>query len=192
LDRIDREAEMAQLSTQYGTPLRQRCALDVSQARHGWWSTSKARGRDGEVVLFILRHNGKVILHTKDFYPGGVMRVPSGGIKRGEAVIEAVHREALEETGLQVSIERFLTLVEFEFHWQGQVIPYPSYGFLLREMAGELCPFDVDERIAAFSEVSLSDLPAIAGELENVPATWQDWGQFRAIPHRVVAQLMGL
>lgn len=192
MNRVDREAEIAQLSNMYGTPLRQRCALDVSQASHAWWSTEKARRRDGEVVLFMLRRNGNLILHTKDFYPGGVMRVPSGGIKPGEAVIAAVHREALEETALQVSIERFLTLVEFEFHWQGQVTGYPSYGFLLREVKGDLKCLDPDERIAAFSEVPFSELPAIARELENVPATWQDWGQFRAIPHRLVAELMGL
>ena len=189
---MDREAEIAQLGARYGAPIRQRCALDVSHASHGWWSTDKARRRDGEVVLFILRRNRKLILHTKDFYPGGVMRAPSGGIKQGEAVIAAVHREALEETGLQVSIERFLTFIEFEFHWQGQVVRYPSYGFLLREMAGVLQTLDPDERIAAFSEVPLSELPTIAAALEDVPATWQDWGQFRAIPHRLVAERMGL
>jgi len=192
LSTVDREREIAELGARYGAPVCQRCALDVSQASHAWWSTDKARRRDGEVVLFILRRNGNLILHTKDFYPGGVMRVPSGGIKQGEAVIAAVHREALEETGLQVSIERFLTFVEFEFHWQGQVIYYPSYSFLLRETAGDLQTLDADERIAALSEVALSELPDVAEKLENVPATWQDWGQFRAIPHRLVASWMGL
>jgi NAD+ diphosphatase len=189
---IDREAEITQLGVQYGVPLRERCVLDVSQASHAWWSTDKVRRRDGEVVLFIQRRNGNLLLHTKDFYPAGVMRVPSGGIKPGEAVTTAAHREALEETGLQVAIERFLTLVEFEFHWQRQVTRYPSYGFLLHEVEGDLRCLDPDERIAAFREVPFSELPAIARALDSVPATWQDWGQFRAIPHRLVAELMGL
>ena len=191
MDAIDREAEIAQLSAQYGAPLRQCCALDMSRANDAWWSTGKARRRDGEVALFIRRRNGNLILHTKDFYPDGVLRVPTGGIKPGEAVIAAVHRETMEETGLQVAVERFLALVEFEFHCQGQVIPYPSYGFLLREITGDLKALDPDERITAFGEVSFSELPAVATALENVPATWQDWGQFRAIPHRLVAGLMG-
>ena len=187
---VDREAEISELSALFGIPLRQRCALDVSQASHAWWSTEKARRRDGEVVLFILRRNDKLILHTKDFYPGGVMRVPSGGIKQGEAVLAAVHREVLEETGLQVSIERFLTLVEFEFHGPGQVIYYPSYSFLLHEVTGDLQSLDADERIVAFSEVSPSQLEVIAERLENVPPNWQDWGKFRAIPHRLAAELL--
>jgi ADP-ribose pyrophosphatase YjhB (NUDIX family) len=192
LDRIDREAEIAQLGAQYGTPRRERCALDVSQGAHEWWTTDKVRRRDGEVVLFIQRRNGSLILHTKDFYPGRVLRVPSGGVKEGEAVTAAVHREALEETGLQVAIERFLTLVEFEFRWRGQVTRYPSYSFLLCEVEGDLKSLDPDERIVALSEVPFSELPAVASKLENVPASWRDWGQFRAIPHRLVAELMGL
>jgi NAD+ diphosphatase len=188
---MDREAEIAQLSAQYGTPRRERCALDVSQGTHEWWSSDKVRRRDGEVVLFIQRRNGNLILHTKDFYPDGVLRVPSGGIKGGEAVVAAVHREALEETGLQVAIARFLALVEFEFHWRGQVTRYPSYSFLLRELAGDLGSLDPQERISALTEVPFSELPAVARDLENVPPSWRDWGQFRAIPHRLVAELMG-
>jgi ADP-ribose pyrophosphatase YjhB (NUDIX family) len=192
LDRIDREAEIRQLSAQYGEPVRRCSTLDVTQATHQWWSTNKARRRDGEVVLFIQRRNGNLVLHTKDFYPDRVMRVPSGGIKRGEAVIGAVHREVLEETGLHVAVERFFAVVEFDFHWRDQVIPYPSYSFLLREQEGDLKSSDPDERIVALAEVPFSELPAIARRLENVPAAWQDWGQFRAIPHRLVAELMSL
>jgi NAD+ diphosphatase len=191
LNGINREAEIAQLSAEYGTPRRERCALDVSQGTHEWWSSDKVRRRDGEVVLFIQRRNGNLILHTKDFYPDGVLRVPSGGIKEGEAVAAAVHRETLEETGLQVDIERFLVLVEFEFHWQGQVTRYPSYSFLLHELKGDLGSLDPQERIAALTEVPFSELPAVARGLENVPPSWHDWGQFRAIPHRLVAELMG-
>ncbi len=189
---IDREAEINQLSARYGAPLRQRCALDMNHASDKWWSTDKVRRRDGEVALFIRRRNGNLLLHTKDFYPNGVLRVPTGGIKANEAVIAAVHREVLEETGLQVEIGRFLALVEFEFHYGQQVTSYPSYSFLLHEVEGDLNCLDPDERISAFHEVAFSELPAVARGLESVPATWQDWGQFRAIPHRLVAELMGL
>jgi len=191
LNEIDREAEIIQLCSVYGLPVRASCVLDMSQANDAWWSTEKAHRRDGEVALFIRRRNGKLILHTKAFYPNGVLRVPTGGIKGGEAVVAAVHREALEETGLQVAIERFLTLFEFEFHCLGRIIPYPSYSFLLSEIAGDLKCLDPAERIAAFGEVPFSELPAIAERLEQVPPSWQDWGQFRAIPHRAVAKLLG-
>ncbi|MBC7262180.1 MAG: NUDIX hydrolase, partial [Chloroflexi bacterium] len=124
---LDRESEIAQLSTLYGTPVRQRYVLHVSNATIQWWASEKCRQRAGEVVLFIRLHNGDLLLHTKDFYPAGVFRVPSGGIKTGEGLCDAVRREALEETGLEVAIERFLAVIEFEFRCQELIIPYPSY-----------------------------------------------------------------
>lgn len=192
LNEAEREAEIAQLGAQFGMPIRRHYALDVGQATHEWWSAEKARRRDGEVVLFILRGNGNVVLHTKDFYPPGAFRVPSGGIRRDEPLLNAVQREAWEETGLQVVIERFLAVLGFEFRFQGQVIPYPSYLFLLREVGGELKTMDAEERITGFAEAPLLELLSIAERLENVPPSWHDWGLFRAIPHRVAAELLGV
>ena len=116
--------------------------------------------------------------------------MPSGGIKEDESLLDAVHREAFEETGLQVAIERFLAVVEFEFCCQGLAIPFPSYLFLLREMGGELKAIDADEHIVALSEVTPTDLLSVAQHLENVPPNWHDWGRFRAIPHRLAAELL--
>ena len=186
----DREAEIVQLSTVHGQPVRQRCVLDVSQATYNWWSAVQPRRQHGEVVLFIRRHNGNLILHSKDFYPVGTLRVPSGGIKEDEPLLDAAHREALEETGLQVAVERFLAVVEFEFRCQKFSISFPSYLFLLRELGGELKAMDADEHIVAFAEVAPDNLTSVAQCLENVPQDWCDWGQFRAFPHRLAAELL--
>nr|MBC7244357.1 NUDIX hydrolase [Chloroflexota bacterium] len=186
----DRKLEIAQLSVLYGSPARRRFVLNVSEATVQWWTSVKPRRQDGEVVLFIRRRNGNMILHIKDFYPAGALRVPSGGIQAGESLSSAVYREALEETGLETNIERFLAVIEFEFHCQGLVIPFSSYLFLLHETGGQLQVMDKDERIAAFVEAPFSDLLSIAERLENVPPDWHDWGQFRALPHRVAAELL--
>lgn len=184
---VSREKEIVQLSTEYGTPLRQRHVLDVNQQTYDFW---KAHKRFGEVVLFIRRHNGNIILHTKSFYPAGALRVPSGTILEQESLLDAVYRETREETGLQVCVERFLAVLEFEFNCQGYAIYIPSYLFLLRELQGKLQVQDVHERIAAFSEVPLTALHAVAERLETLPSEWQDWGRFRGIPHRVAAELL--
>jgi len=186
---VDRESEIAQLSALYGVPLRQRCVLQVGDTTIQHWF-KKYRGGNGEVVLFIRLRNGDLLLHTKDFYPAGVFRVPSGGIKTGESLCDALRREALEETGLDVAIERFLAVLEFEFHCQGLVIPYPSYLFLLREVGGALRTVDQEERIAAFTTVPMPHLFSVAERLENLPPDWHDWGLFRALPHRVAAELL--
>lgn len=187
----NRQTELETLAAAYGTPVRRSVALDVGENNLSWWSTIKARRRDGEVVLFIRRPSGNLILHSKDFYPAGVFRVPSGGIKRGEPVLDAVCREVREETGLEVAVEQFLAFVEFEFHHAGDVVLYPSYAFLLRESAGELRVMDLQERISAFREAPFTALAAVARDLERVPPDWQTWGEFRALPHRLVAELLG-
>lgn len=187
---VDREIEITQLSALYGTPVRQRCVLDISDTTAHWWTSEKRRQHTGEVVLFIRLNTGDLLLHSKDFYPAGVFRVPSGGIKAGEGLCDAVRREALEETGLEVAIERFLAVIEFEFRCQGLIIPYPSYLFLLRQVGGVLKAMDEDEHIAAFVALPVHALLSIAEQLENLPPDWQDWGQFRALPHRVAAELL--
>lgn len=189
LETDSREAEIARLSTCYGAPVRRQCVLQVGQEAYQWWSRVK-RKRQGEVVLFIRRINGNLILHTKDFYPEGTLRVPSGGIKRKEPLLEAARRETFEETGLQVAIERFLAIVESEFCFQENSLLYSSYLFLLRELAGELRVMDTHERISAFVEVPPTELAAVARRLENMPPAWADWGRHRAFPHRLAAELL--
>jgi ADP-ribose pyrophosphatase YjhB (NUDIX family) len=189
LGRIDREQEIAQLGAAYGSPLRQRYVVEMSPAAFEFW-TSKPSKRFGEVVLFILRRNGKLILHTKQFYPERAFRVPSGTIVEHEPLLDAVYRETEEETGLQVSVERFLAALEFELRCGGHMVLIPSYLFLLREREGHLETHDPSEQIAAFSEVDPSDLSTVAERLETLPGDWHDWGVFRAIPHRVAAQLL--
>lgn len=95
-----RKAELATLEELYGTPLRTSVEIVVGAEGVRWWNVENTRRRDGEVVLFIRRRDGNLLLHTKDFYPERALRVPSGGIKPGEAVLDALQREVAEETGL--------------------------------------------------------------------------------------------
>jgi len=187
---VNREKEILQLGALYGMPLRRRCVLEVNEETYRWWTEERPRRRHGEVVMFIRRLGGNLVLHTKGFYPPGAFRVPSGGIKKRELLADAVLRETYEETGLQVAIERFLAIVDFEFRCGERSIPFSSHLFLLREVGGDLKPQDLDEGITAFREVTPADLPAVAVQLESVAAEWRDWGQFRAYPHRLAAELL--
>lgn len=186
-----REAELASIQAEYGTPQRTSVEIVVGAAGSRWWNVEKTRRRDGEVVLFVRRLDGSLLLHTKDFYPPGALRVPSGGIKPGEPVLAALWRELAEETGLQVEIEQLVAVVEFTIRIGEISMAYPSYCFLLREVSGELKTSDQDERISAFAQVPFEDLCRVAASLEGLSGEWREWGKFRAIPHRLVAEAMG-
>lgn len=182
-----REAEIAQLERKYGAPLRRRYLLEVSEESYEYRRQSTRRAK---VVLFIRRTNGNLLLHTKDFYPKGVFRIPSGGIHRREALLDAVHRETFEETGLQVAVERFLAVVQFDFCWQERTVSLSSYLLLLRKVGGRLEVRDEHECITAFREAAPCGLESVASHLENLPPAWREWGEFRAIPHRLAATVL--
>lgn len=172
-----------------GTPIERQYALDADERLFAERERLCAR-KQGEVVLFILRPNGKLLLHAKSFYPAGVLRVPTGGIERGERICDALWREVEEETGLQVEPVRFLAALTFTFRRGGKEVRWPSYLFLLRETGGQLAPQDLGEQITAFREIAPCELDAVADQLEQLPADWSAWGHFRAIPHRVAAELL--
>jgi len=147
--------------------------------------------RSAEVVLLIRRPNGRFLLHTKSFYPSGSYRVPTGGIEQGEDLIAAACREAREETGLQVSIERFLGILHYRFCWNDQETDFTSYVFLLKETGGRLAPQDSSEQISGYKEVTLDEFPEIARKLEEtLLQKWTAWGQFRALAHRFAFEVL--
>jgi len=190
-DLID-EKEIAELARQYGPLERRHYVLEMGERLFTHWR-EKRGGCRGEVALFILiRSSGNVILHTKEFYPEGIYRVPTGGIERAEDVVTAVHREAREETGLRVAIERCLGVLEYEFRYREETLPFASYVFLLRENGGQLCPQDEGERITSYREVPLTELEAIAQNLRAIEADWRDWGHYRAIVHSFAAEVLDI
>jgi ADP-ribose pyrophosphatase YjhB (NUDIX family) len=189
--------EIAALAQSYGTPVLVEERLPVRKlfsAINGW------AGRVAEVVFAIQRPNGRLLTMTKEFYPAGAYRLPSGSIRVGEGIEAALRREIYEETGLSVEIARFLAIVRYNIEVDGGATErFVSYAFLVREVAGELLPQDAAERISGFREILPAELAALATSLAQVPdipddprGHWNDWGRFRAVVHRVLAELPNL
>jgi NAD+ diphosphatase len=201
------EAEIAELSARYGEP--RRLAVELTG---GMFSPLLLRDRHGEVCMVVRRPNGKLITAIKTFYPAGAFRLLTGGIGHGERIADALLREVAEETGLEVVVRRFLTVIEYHLQGMGVAgwglgdrpskpqLPSPNsqsfatFAFLLDEVGGTLGARDGGERIGAFREIEVDELPAVAEALERVPdsvdheieGSWRDWGRFRAIVHRAV------
>ncbi|RME38635.1 MAG: NUDIX domain-containing protein [Thermoflexia bacterium] len=138
--------------------------------------------REGEVVLVLRRPDGLVLLHNKSFYPDGVHRLPSGGIRRGETVLAAVARETAEETGLVARNVRPLGVLSYRL-WCGRESLFFHSWLVEAEVEGDPCPNDDGERIVGFRWVEAQALPEVAAALRALPPEWADWGRFRALAH---------
>jgi len=171
----------------YGRPAVRRYTYRVGR-RFFDDSKSDTKVRVAEVIILLRRRNGNYLVHTKAFYPEGVYRLMSGGIKPGEDLLASLRREAREETGLCVRIERFLGILHYEFIWGDDRVAFASYLFLVGEMGGVLRCNDAHEQITGFREVTLADIASLARQLEALPEDWADWGRFRAAAHRMVVE----
>jgi ADP-ribose pyrophosphatase YjhB (NUDIX family) len=180
--------EIEELTKRYGPSERRRFSLERSGERCEHWRRVLA-DRRGEVI-FVIERPGGLILHTKDSYPPGAYRLPSGGVGWGEGVLSALHREVREETGLEIEVERFLGLLEYEIRCEEETLPFVSYVFLVQGGDGELIPQDEEEHITSFRQVPAAELAEVADSLRAIEEDWRDWGEFRALAHDLVAEAM--
>jgi len=179
-------AELEVLGTRCGVPRTHIVRLGANR-----FLASAAATRTGEVCMVIRVASDGVLAVTKEYYPPNVYRLPTGGIRRGEPVLDALRREVREETGLDSSIVTFLAIIGY--HDGGTLSEFFTWVFLL-DGTDEPRPEDPEERIAGFRVVARGELPAIAAQLEGLPddfsqefeRSWAEWGRFRGAAHRVV------
>ncbi|MBO9324009.1 MAG: NUDIX hydrolase [Roseiflexus sp.] len=181
------EADIHTLAMRYGVPRRIVAPLDGTS-----FDPIARSDRYGEVCMVVRRRNGRLITAIKTFYPMGCFRLLTGGVTHGETIEAALQREVEEETGLQTVIRRFLAVIVYPPQ------RFATFAFLLDERSGELGLRDPHERIAAFREINVAELPILAATLEAAPdcfdaaigGNWREWGRFRAVVHRVVYQTL--
>src|SRR6185312_822384 len=101
--------ELEQLAQHYGRPLVRDVALSVQKM----FDPLNRTDRFGEVCMVVRRPGGNLLTMKKTLYPQGAFRLLTGGINYEERVLDALLRETYEETGLEVSITRFLAAVAY-------------------------------------------------------------------------------
>jgi 8-oxo-dGTP pyrophosphatase MutT (NUDIX family) len=183
--------EIDDLAGRYGEPRR----VDAT-IHDGFDDPIRRKDRFGEVLMAVRRPNGRLLVAIKTFYPRGAYRLPTGGIHHGERILDALVRETKEETGLETAVRRFLATVAYRGRSSLTAPPlFHTFAFLLDELSGTLGALDTDEQIEDWREMSTAEVRAQAEVLENlttegkkgIGGSWADWGRFRAIAHRVVA-----
>ncbi len=166
-------AEIAVLGDRYGHPRHLVHTLDDTSFR------PLGSRRMAEVAMAIRRPNGRILLQTKENYPNGVFRIPTGGLKRDEAIKGALLRETEEETALAVEIRRFVATLTYQT--PAEDIVFRSYLFLLQETGGTLQEQDPEEGITGWIEADEAGLASTAAQLRASPKSWRNWGAFRAL-----------
>lgn len=97
-----------------------------------------------DVTVFIRHEDALAMVHKPSDLPGAFW-APGGGIDPGEALDEGVRREAWEETGLDVEVERYLLRLNAVF-WAGdRARPWISHVFSARNAGKQPQPIDTRE-----------------------------------------------
>ena len=140
----------------YGKPRQVKFAFPMYPDEFRLLLSSMKESRAHDVTLFILKDDSVVVIQ-KPSHPPGVYRAPSGGVKPGEDFEAGALREALEETGLAVALERYLLRSHVTFSHEGRQVPWVTHVFTARPLGGSLGPQDKRE-IADVRLVPLRDL----------------------------------
>ena len=130
---------------------------------------SMADGRNSDATLFVFKDD-KVVVIAKHWYPEGLYRAPSGGIKPGEDPELSAKREAYEETGLQIELEKYILRIQVTFTCGSDREKWTSHVFTAKHLSGDLKPIDTKE----IKKVALMSLEELAGLKEKLLA--QDSG----------------
>ncbi len=100
-------------------------------------------------------------------------------------------------TGLSVEVRRALAWIDY-LPKEGDDAVFHTFAFLLDETGGTLGSLDPHERIAEYREVEPAEIAAVADRLDAIASApspdivgdWADWGRFRAVVHRAVAEAL--
>jgi len=102
-----------------------------------------------------------------------------------ETIESALLREVEEETRLDVTVERFLSLVRYSFYRGDSTVSFASYVFLLRSKGGRPIIHE-SEPISAFHVIPPRRLRLLADAMRELNGKRTGWGQWRALAHDVV------
>jgi ADP-ribose pyrophosphatase YjhB (NUDIX family) len=171
------EEILAPIRARYGEPSSMEWHGEISEREYGVATYDPKRVHD--VTLFIL-NGDRLALIRKHPFPPDIWRPPGGGVKPGEDFVEAVRREAFEETGLHVELERYLVEARARFVHRPAELDWRTHVFLATTADEDIEPHDTEEIAAA----RWGTLDELAGPLrERLLATGRAFWRYRVALH---------
>lgn len=179
--------EVEEMEEKYGVPREVELTLEITPAEFAMLRGSRKRERSHDITLFIFRDDSprELAAIAKPFFPPGLYRAPSGAAHPGEGLEAGALREAREETGLEVALERFILKVRARFTCGPEFEDWTSYVFTARMTGGTLQQLDTEE----ISEVRWLSLQDLLGEVrEKLRETGMPLFQYRLRLHDEAAR----
>jgi len=136
------------VEARYGSPVEITRSYEMTPLEFDTVRRSQKKGRAHDVTLFIICAR-EIVVIKKPMYPPGAYRAPSGGISPGETFEEGALREAHEETGLRVTMDKYLVRARVAFTCLGEVIDWTTHVFSATPIGGTLEPIDTHEIVEA-------------------------------------------
>jgi 8-oxo-dGTP pyrophosphatase MutT (NUDIX family) len=178
------EAVLAPLRARYGEPVTLEWEGEISEREHSLATYNPDRAHD--VTLFIFNRERLALIRKHGFEPG-IWRPPGGGIKPGEEFAAGVQREALEETGLRVELQRYLIDATAHFVYVPHDVPWRTHIFLATTEDDVLAPRDTEEIQAA----RWGTLPELSGPLRvRLLSTGRAFWRYRVALHDAAADAL--
>ena len=174
------------IESRYGKP-------EIAHFRHAMMRpefelliNSMKYNRAHDVTMFIFKGSNLVAIR-KHMHPEGVCRAPSGGLRPGEDFEKGTLREAYEETGAAIELDRYILRANVIFTYRGREVPWTSHVFTSKYISGKLRPIDTKES-AEVMEVSIEELQG--GIRNNLLATGSGGLAYRAALTDKVVELL--
>jgi 8-oxo-dGTP pyrophosphatase MutT (NUDIX family) len=171
------EAVLAQVRERFGEPAILEWVGEVSDPELAMITYNPARRHD--VTLFVF-NGGRLALIRKPHLPEGIWRTPGGGIKPDEEFEAGVLREAREELGVEVELDRYLVRTQAVFRFANGAVPWQTHVLSATTSADELSPLDTDE----IAEARWGTADELAGPIRNrLLATGRALWRYRVALH---------
>jgi 8-oxo-dGTP diphosphatase len=155
-----------EMERKYGVPRHLSMTFEISESEFTMLRGSRKHGRNHDITMFIFGDHScrELAVIAKPMFPPGAYRPPSGAANPGESIEEGAHREAMEETGLEIELDRFILLIHVLFTCGDESENWRSFIFTAFHKGGTIGQHDFEE----ISETRWASIDELQGKIREI------------------------
>jgi len=154
--------QVEEIETRLGEPQVMHLEHEIGDRELSFVRSTQKHGRAHDITLFIF-NDDHLALIRKPMFRRPIFRAPSGGLNPGESFECGALREAWEETGLDIELERYLLRIHVRFTSENDSLDWTSHVFQARKVGGLLEARDKSE----IAETIYSTIEELQGPIRD-------------------------